>query len=385
MRVSRAGYQMMPDGRSVRAIVFARRMRVAKLALSVVACVAIFVAPYQLANSQEMSFELRGNGGNCIGCGWIQASGEISETSPRRFEEAVKTGGNFVALDSSGGDVLAALKLGYLFRQHGVFVTIAASQRESQNSHASWRQVPGLCASACVYAALGAISRTVPDGSRVGVHQVFDAREMRTELGTGKGDVSRTQALVGLLAAYVNQMGADGSLVFLASSTGPTGIHWLSRGELVKSKFVTSDEAIGEWRILPDGRRLRATSVYVLAGKPPVLVTLRCHGQRPNLAEVELSTTNAFLNDELPRLVASGYRFEMSVGERRIPAYLSRMAKGLVVATGAVEISTLLSMLSKPDKLFLGVEFPRVYGFPLHATAVGRDGLSFVDAVLRRC
>jgi hypothetical protein len=62
------------------------------------------------------------NGGNCLGCEWIRASGEITETTADALETLLKEfhhalPNHTVLLDSPGGSLIGAIKLGEAIRK----------------------------------------------------------------------------------------------------------------------------------------------------------------------------------------------------------------------------------------------------------------------------
>ena len=105
--------------------------------------------------------------------GWIGAVGVITSDTPARFEEFSKDRnlkGSMVVLDSSGGSVLDAITLGRRWRGLGLRTTvglvIASDERREIIPDA-------YCESMCAFLLLSGNTRTVPEGARVRVHQIW--------------------------------------------------------------------------------------------------------------------------------------------------------------------------------------------------------------------
>jgi len=161
----------------------------------------------------------------------IIAQGLIDAAAVRQFAQFVRadhvrTGATLV-LDSLGGRHLTAIGFGEAIRQYG-FATEVGRYDPVAN-----RLGPGTCASACIYAFMGGLGRSVVPGSRVGVHQV--------RLGDAASTLSASDAqlLMALAAEHLAQWGAANELVTLALATPPDEIRWLTRAELVRFRVVT--------------------------------------------------------------------------------------------------------------------------------------------------
>ena len=44
--------------------------------------------------AEEMTFTLSGNGGNCVGCEWVAAEGEITPKTPDKFRQYLSDSGD---------------------------------------------------------------------------------------------------------------------------------------------------------------------------------------------------------------------------------------------------------------------------------------------------
>jgi TPR repeat protein len=125
-----------------------------------------YIAPQQEGGATSdsadapMQFTMAANGGNCARCEWINATGVIDSDTPSRFQKYVddeKTKWGFVdqlvVLNSPGGDLWAAIKLGRLLRQHGMTTEVGETYRPAGSKFEQLRA--GVCASACAYSYFG--------------------------------------------------------------------------------------------------------------------------------------------------------------------------------------------------------------------------------------
>ena len=107
-----------------------------------------------------MTFELRSQGGNCNGCEWVAAEGEITADTPEKFEAFVaqqdRNGSGYVKFElnfnSPGGSLAAGMRLGEAIRKHQYRTAVAATVPYSGTAY---QRLPGQCASACAFAFLG--------------------------------------------------------------------------------------------------------------------------------------------------------------------------------------------------------------------------------------
>lgn len=148
--------------------------------------------------SESMSFKIVHNAAEER---WIAAEGVIAPDSPGKFIDFVEAAGpNQLAgliahLDSKGGDLAAAARLGDLFRLYGIGTTVSASQGSEQPDGTrlvdpSTTGAEGVCASACVLAFAGGDSRfasTDTDPRWISGRSVgrLEVHEFGFETGTG--------------------------------------------------------------------------------------------------------------------------------------------------------------------------------------------------------
>jgi hypothetical protein len=232
-----------------------------------------------------MTFHMAGNGGNCAGCDWIVAEGEIKENTPDVFTQFLADnshdypnyGGLVVHLNSNGGNLLAALKLGEIIRIHSlntmVAKTIGYLNDDGQSvDESNLSQKEGICASACVFSFIGGVTRwavstdqiVVDKRGRLGVHQfTSDESFSRLDIGQLKTILSASQVINGVLVEYLDRMGVSTELLAIAAKSTPNELHWLTDDELKGTRIET--------------------------GEPSFLVTLK---PKDNVAIVEVNFSN---------------------------------------------------------------------------------------------
>jgi hypothetical protein len=198
--------------------------------------------------AQAMSFRLAPmvSGTACHGAcpTAIVAEGEITDETPAEFMSFVGAnarGGDvrsIVLLNSQGGKVVAAMKLGRMFRAVGAAAIVArAAEGDDGRTHI----MAGRCFSACVYALMGGRKRVVPSQSLVGIHRMF-------ALDSGvdpSGDHARQRryddgGMRNTLAKYSSDMGVSRDLINKAEQTSTDSIHILSQREIARWRLGSS-------------------------------------------------------------------------------------------------------------------------------------------------
>jgi hypothetical protein len=168
---------------------------------------------------------------------WISASGAIVESTPRDFSSFAKdrdVRDAIVVLNSTGGAVAQGLELGREFRRRGVTTAI------SPRAH---------CNSMCVFLLMGGVKRYVPDEARVLVHQIWPSsnREDANAATYSAGMLVATQRMLGEIAQYVVEMGADIELFKIASRVPPwENLRPLTPDDLRRLRVHNADEIFGK-------------------------------------------------------------------------------------------------------------------------------------------
>lgn len=209
--------------------------------------------------SMEFSFftPCLGNGSLCYHA--ILADGQIDRDTPRKLASFISRevpkvdtewSGLRICFNSPGGDLVASLQLGQLIRKLALDTCLASTYD---------RVIPGtfgeqetfvknvVCASACAFAFLGGINRSVEDGSRYGIHQFY---KQAGNIGDGA-----TQATMVILASYMEQMGVDRSLLDAASIVPSKKIYWVPIDDLRQLRVDNMTPVMAKWQLspLPDG------------------------------------------------------------------------------------------------------------------------------------
>lgn len=190
----------------------------------------------------------------------IMAVGQIDQQTPEQFKEIAKDfpAGSWVALSSPGGSVVGALQLGKKIREAGFNTTIGSTDYSPPN-----------CLSSCAYAFVGGMQRSIPDGSKYGIHQFRGTDKALSE--------DATQKISATLGAYLDVMGIDRRLLDYAQVTTSDRVNVLS---LTQARLLKVDNAgqspYPRWRLeaTPEGRLLALNNLPSLSGKLPVTLAL---------------------------------------------------------------------------------------------------------------
>jgi hypothetical protein len=215
-------------------------------------------------------FVAKGDADACgPGCGeWIAADGAIDGGTPARLRALLaklnKAGKRALPIyfHSPGGSVTASLELGRLMRAHKMKAAIGRTIPQGCDPNAvrekacdvimrSGRELTGqlrtnraVCASACVYAFVGAAEREVAPGASLGVHsmQITRTTILKNQegriLATSKtkitGDVPSIREAHSRVARYATEMGIGRELVEAAAAVPFEKIRALTRDEIVR-------------------------------------------------------------------------------------------------------------------------------------------------------
>ena len=210
--------------------------------------------------AEPMTFMAGGYDGRCELCGgFIQASGEITEDTPRRFEAFVQEVGNpgLIRLNSPGGSLRAGIELGEKLRALRFATEVGSDEADPKGlgypafGDRKSNRVPGTCASACAYAFLGGVKRTIEGGSKLGVHRFYRENKLAeptVKLFTGE-DLDHAQRLTAALVLYTSRMGVDGLLVSIAASASPDEMRWITADEAQRLRIVYEPYKWMPWRV----------------------------------------------------------------------------------------------------------------------------------------
>jgi hypothetical protein len=201
-----------------------------------------------------MRFDLRQEGPAAV-CGkqcrlFVAASGAITADTPRDFKQFAQgrdLAGALVVLDSDGGSVHGAMALGRDIRRLGLDTTVGRVVDATDGNAPSAKLSPRAdCESMCAFVLLAGVHRTVPEGARVMVHQIWlgDRRDDPTAANYSAEDLVLVQRDIGKLAQYTIEMGASIEVLDLALRIPPwEPMHVMTAEEIRRSRVVTADAA----------------------------------------------------------------------------------------------------------------------------------------------
>ena len=210
--------------------------------LATVLAAGLFVSWLSPAHAERMSFSLtsaRGLEGCSQTCSTIVlADGQIDNSSPDRFDALVRNHlgprprGLTVLIRSPGGYVIAAAKLGLLFRKYNATVVVATAGAMNLRS-GTIKIGPAMCISACVYAFMGGRKRVVPAGGSLVLHRSYaDGTWFRGR--EYDNDFVRQYIL-----AYAKSMGVATAPITYAERLPPYHVQALTRAQIREWKLGT--------------------------------------------------------------------------------------------------------------------------------------------------
>ena len=159
----------------------------------------------------------------------IYATGDIVDSDAAQLAalaKKIRVDHAIVVFDSPGGSVLGSLALGEKIRELG-FATGVGQFKDGRLI------LNGVCASACAYAFAGGAGRYITSPkSRLGLHQ-FHSK-------TSAISNERSQAMSGMLVAYLQKMGIDALAFSVSAIAGPDDMVWLTPADARKLNFANN-------------------------------------------------------------------------------------------------------------------------------------------------
>lgn len=150
-----------------------------------------------------------------------------------------------VYIDSSGGDVEAAIGIGRTIRDNWFSTSIGQCVINFDRSTADSgfrRLMPGKCMSAATLVFLGGRLRYFTDGSVFGVHR-FSLRN------PDPGHIGRSQELSAMIARYLADMGIRMEFMSTSASTSSDSIQTLTKDRLTELGVITGGVTEAVWSI----------------------------------------------------------------------------------------------------------------------------------------
>lgn len=136
-----------------------------------------------------------------------------------------------VLLDSRGGEVVAAMRIGRLLRQHTAWV---------------WVDKGAECASACVFILAGGVERNIATGARVLLHRPYFDPRFFAELSAADAQ-HLYRKLADMSKEYLKDMGMPDALFERMLKVPSQKAELLSPRDLETLRLEGSDPAFEEW------------------------------------------------------------------------------------------------------------------------------------------
>ncbi|MFD1156958.1 hypothetical protein [Roseovarius aestuarii] len=218
-----------------------------------------------------MTFELAGTDMRGDGRSWIQADGPITARTVEEFVAFYDAGPDWwpkrIRFNSTGGNLAQGVELGRELRRRGFATEVGHHEPDpywnGTGERAFTIRAPGKCASACAYAFMGGVERSIGEGSAIGVHQFYSAGHRATKGVSGPVMVEQgsEQAASAILVSYMLEMGVDARVFAKAGLSGPTEMAWIEAGdEAIQTGLEFSPKSWSPWKIDIYGKGVIAIS-----------------------------------------------------------------------------------------------------------------------------
>jgi hypothetical protein len=153
----------------------------------------------------------------------VTVLGRIERGDDERFTEIVTGKITTVYLASSGGDLIASLKIARLVKAWGLNTVVAYYAQ---------------CSSGCAIVWFAGKERTMMGDSRIGLHAARD-----------KGTVTRSESGTKRMIEFMRILGAPEAVLALIEATDPTGMHWIDRTEARAMGLIPSHPLVPDPQI----------------------------------------------------------------------------------------------------------------------------------------
>jgi hypothetical protein len=153
-----------------------------------------------------------------------------------------------IIISSPGGSLAAGIALGLEIRRLRMNTTVVSSFNEwaRGTTDTDYSERPILrnakCLSACSYAMLGGVKRSVESENTLGVHQF-------NSTSTDRNLESNTQTTTAQLALYVERMGVLPGFMTLASLTKPDEITYVTKSQARDLQIDNVNISLSAWKI----------------------------------------------------------------------------------------------------------------------------------------
>lgn len=213
--------------------------------------------PHQLSELSKV-FPVPGPAQVTTAVAWgVVATGVIEPRTPDDFRHLLRDPhlvmgpGTRIFFLSPGGNLVAGLALGREIRKAG-FTTVVGLPRGGKAFAPIERS---LCASACTFAFLGGVSRTVSPGSLYAVHRFFRSNfKPGQNVLTDPTRITRLdQLLAGDLVAYIRAMGVSANLYKISTEGSRDKTVNLTPAQMAALRVTTHREISAHMLYEPDG------------------------------------------------------------------------------------------------------------------------------------
>ncbi|CAN5420731.1 hypothetical protein BH11PSE4_BH11PSE4_09650 [soil metagenome] len=226
--------------------------------------------------------------------GWIAAVGVVTGDTPKDFDEFSRSrdlAGATIVLDSSGGSVNDAIRMGRRWRKLGLATTVGTTfETQTPTGFEQGVAPQAYCESMCVFLLLSGKTRYVPQQAHVRVHQIWmgDRADDPKAASYTAQDMMIVERDIGRLAKYTFDMGATGDLLSLSLNVPPwEELHELSAAELQLTNLVTTETVTD---VLP---RARMPEAAMASAPKPVQDRFVSHAADASLPLSAKSTRTA--------------------------------------------------------------------------------------------
>jgi hypothetical protein len=201
----------------------------------------------------DMSFTRLDVSWICADCSVVQATGEFTQKTMdvyydfvwrERFKKNI-----YFVFDSRGGTMRSAMELGMVLRR--LKVNTMVGRATIRNGAVEIE--PANCASACVMTYVGGVTRSMPKGSRLGVHRWIPidaaskdgkpAKNSKPRL-MNEETVASLQKQVAIHLKYFQSMDIDLRVAIPMLETPYSGITWVSSRDQSLWSLVTIDSKL---------------------------------------------------------------------------------------------------------------------------------------------
>lgn len=250
-----------------------------------VAAILLGMAVSSSANSKEMSFDIiYANHTNIV-----VADGEITGRTPQKFQDFLDTDPFdgfvfYIDLNSPGGNLAGGMKLGRMIREAELTSRVVSyTPRAPKEEYWYPKEQPGICISACALAYLGGEDRALDERSVLGFHQFSSVGNAAGVVDDVYETETTTQAIAGLVQAYIVDMGAAPQLFSLLSVTPPERL-FIPDDEQLSTLNIIPPDVFQNYSLEPYRDGVVAFSVFKNNAKGRNVVsqiTLYCKGEAP--------------------------------------------------------------------------------------------------------